>query len=118
MIINKIRGYNNHGFIAICICDYCGKEFKRKYGEVSKRGLKRHFCSRHCFRIATCGNGNHQWVSGIFCYRKILAKYLGRNLKKYEVVHHLNGDRADNRIENLLIMSKSEHTALHNEIRG
>ena len=38
---------------------------------------------------------------------------LGRCLTDDEVVHHKNKDRADNRIENLQVMTFKEHAALH-----
>lgn len=47
-------------------------------------------------------------------HRYIMEQHLGRKLCTNEVVHHINGDARDNRIENLQVMSRSEHSAIHN----
>lgn len=48
-------------------------------------------------------------------HRLIMAEYLGRLLNDDEVVHHINEVKDDNRIENLTIMTRGEHTTLHHK---
>lgn len=43
----------------------------------------------------------------------IMERNLGRYLMPNEVVHHVNHDRSDNRLENLLLMDKHDHCSMH-----
>jgi len=46
----------------------------------------------------------------------IMEQHIGRKIKPGEVVHHKNGNKLDNRIENLELMSWSDHSKLHREM--
>ena len=46
-------------------------------------------------------------------HRIVAAEKLGRPLSSDEHVHHINGDTMDNRSENLMIVTASEHAKIH-----
>lgn len=45
-------------------------------------------------------------------HRLVMANHLGRLLDPSELIHHVNGDRTDNRIENLQIVTAGEHMTI------
>lgn len=87
-------------------------------------------------RPKTIGKGNANWKGGIvICggyvflrrpehpcainngyvgeHRLIMEKHLGRFLNTKEIVHHINHNSTDNRIENLMLLNQSQHSTLH-----
>lgn len=47
-------------------------------------------------------------------HRIVAEKMLGRKLEKHEIVHHVDGDKLNNRPENLMVLqSNTEHRAIH-----
>jgi len=69
-----------------------------------KIGYVRVYCPMH-----PCTN---TW-GYVYEHRLIMEGIIGRYLDKQEHVHHKNGKRWDNRIENLEVMSASEHLKLN-----
>lgn len=53
----------------------------------------------------------------IYEHQKVMEDYLGRYLEKGEVVHHKDLCKTNNNIENLQLLTMSEHSKLHAKLR-
>src|SRR5260370_30486588 len=58
----------------------------------------------------TCDHGRTRYRLE---HRVVMESALGRRLRRSEHVHHRNGEKADNRPENLELLSVSAHRLLH-----
>lgn len=93
-----------------CSCKGCvGKFFCKGYCEGHYRRWKKHGSPYGGKRAKGLGCVNHYGYIVIpnprggqmHQHRRVMEEHLGRTLEKSEKVHHLNGIRSDNRIENL-----------------
>lgn len=110
-------------------CKNCGKIFYQ-YPSRTRQGIK--CCSRKCQGALMRGENNPNFIRGyqinqwgykqiyhdgkkVYEHRLVMENHLGRKLKHDEEVHHINGNKLDNRIENLVVLSMLEHKKHHRD---
>lgn len=65
----------------------------------------------YCKIIETHPNATERGY--VLHHRVVVENYLGRMLEEWEVVHHRDGNKKNNNIDNLEIMSREEHARHH-----
>lgn len=121
-VLEHIPVRKTRGLPSICAEEDC-----------SRRRHALGYCSTHYARLQKHGSTELQekepreWVSkagyvmvydpqhplanssgNVFKHRAVMARHIGRMLLPAESVHHINGNRQDNRLENLELWSKSQ----------
>lgn len=99
-------------------CLYCGNVFAAYHSRVASN--KAHFCCRDCYMLSQRrAKSNKRYV---FIqtptgprqeHRVVVETSIGRRLARHECVHHLNRNKHDNRIANLIVLTRAQHGAVH-----
>jgi len=120
--------------MVVKICFMCGLEVRYASAKTMSRRNKTGLC-RECYLAVrrSAKNTDRKPVIYRLGYRLILApnhpyctkegyvrehrlvveNHIGRYLFQHEIVHHKNGDKLDNRLENLEVMLQSDHARMH-----
>lgn len=119
--VEKVRELADKGLSAHEI----GKDLGFSKSAISKAGLRHNILIPDKFHkgYIVTHNGyvmvkvpNHPFADSkgyVRKHRLVMENHLERILDQDEIIHHINGDKTDNRIENLKIVSLPEHTKNH-----
>lgn len=119
-------------------CDRCGKKFSlylsnyrksKRFPEVVCKGcLSTEINKKRAYPV---GEKASAWKGGIYIssdgYRqinigsgvykrehtKVMEEFIGRSLIKGEAVHHIDGQKLNNKVENLILCNNSDHRNMH-----
>ena len=95
-------------------CAKLGNKYVSKGGHrKSTQGYRTIWVNKYDFYYPMSMGKNSSGIGGwILEHRLVMAKHFGRNLQSWEIVHHKNHNKLDNRVENLQLSTDVGHKTL------
>jgi len=110
------------------VCSDCGigiTDLFERCNSCSKKGARsnkwkggRYKTPRGYISVLAPNHPRANSAGRVFEHTLVAEQEVGRYLEPNECVHHINGDKGDNRPENLEVMIRGEHEARHLSKRG
>jgi hypothetical protein len=102
------------------VCEACGVEYERKLNENIGNFKRNKTCSKECRYQRLKRNSMHIDSGGYLRFNRtkqryhrfVMEQYLDRQLSPNEEVHHIDGNKLNNSVANLQVLSKQEHTSV------
>jgi len=135
---NYVQGQRKRGWTGETYCQPC---VARRTGRSSKGSVRpaiaqsnhlrkgdKHpswkggrYIDHHGYVMVSTRSGRNEH-SGWDNYRKehvlVLERHLGRELSPKEVIHHIDGDKTNNKLDNLWLTDQSGHRTAHLSLQG
>jgi len=105
-------------------CVHCGKIFGRESCRKVADFKEKKYCSKICYLGSIKRERHPNWKGGFktrpdgyirdsatdrYVHRIVMENHLGRELLTAEHIHHIDGNPKNNSIENLFLVSNSQH---------
>lgn len=90
-----------------------GKSFNNPHWRGGRKEAKDGYIHVYCPDHPKAIDGKY-----VYEHHLVMEERIGRYLRSGEVVHHIDGNKHNNNIDNLLLMTSSDHTKLHAILRN
>lgn len=109
-VLAHLSNFKKHGSAV------CSEECRRAIVSKPDGSTRRRRGANRGGIIEKCSSHPYAKKGYVHQHRLVVERHIGRYLTPDEVVHHINCVDTDNRIDNLYVCSKTQHSVAHNSL--